>query len=416
MNQTYLQRSIQFAGVALLGLAIANGQTAPQNPGATPNPGTGSRPTTPNNPNNPNNMPGRMPGQMPQQTEMQRPMFFSGKVMLDDGTPPPDSVRIERVCGGRTIPEANTDRKGHFSFQMGQNVNLFADASTSDGAFGRPGSNGGMMGGGSSMGGMRERDLMGCELRASLAGYRSDVVNLSNRKFMDNPDVGTIILHRLGNVEGLTISATSIAAPKEAKKSYEKGHEALGKNKLEDAQKHLEKAVELYPKFAAAWFDLGTVNDRQKNPEGARKAYSQAIAADAKYISPYEGMAQLAARDSNWQEVADITDRMIRLNPVDFPRAYYLNAVAKLNLKKFDDAEKSAKDLIGMDTRRQFVSAEHVLGLILANKQDYPSAATHLRKYIEIAPPGSEVDYAKKQLAELEKTLAAKDQPGQQDK
>lgn len=333
-------------------------------------------------------------------------MFLSGKVLLSDGTPPPDSVKIERVCGGRVIPEAMTDRKGRFSFQLGQNSSMLMDASTSG-----PGRNSpaGMMGPGNA-GGIRERDLFSCELRASLPGFRSDVVNLANRKFMDNPEVGTIILHRLGNVEGLTISATTMAAPKNAKKAYDKGHEALNKNKLEDAQKHLEKAVEEYPKYAIAWYDLGLVHEKQKDTEAARKDFSQALAADPKFISPYEVLAQIAARDSKWQDVADITDKMIRLNPVDFPRAYFLNSVAKLNLNKLDEAEKSAKELLLMDSRHQIPKAEHVMGVILAQKQDFPGAAAHMRKFIELAQPGSDVEVAKKQLADMEKSLAAREQ------
>jgi tetratricopeptide (TPR) repeat protein len=338
--------------------------------------------------------------------ELQRPMFMSGKVMLDDGTPPPDSVRIERICGGRVIPEANTDRKGRFSFQVGQNSAMMADASTSG-----PGMRGGMESSGNNpMGGVREREMFNCELRASLAGYRSDNVNLANRKFMDNPDVGTIILHRLGNVEGLTISATSLNAPKDAKKLFEKGHDALGKNKLDDAQKHFEKAVELYPKYASAWYELGIVNERQKNLEGARKAFAQSLAADSKYMNPYDALAQMEARDQKWQDVADITDRMIRLNPVDFPRAYFYNAVAKLNLKRLDEAEKSAKALVEMDTRHQFPKGEQVLGVILAQRQDYTGAAAHIRKFITFSQPGADVDLAKRQLADLEKSLAAREQ------
>ena len=52
-----------------------------------------------------------------------------------------------------------------------------------------------------------------------------------------------------------------------------------------------------------------------------------------------------------------------------------------------------------------------VLGVILAQKQDYNGAAAHMRKFIEISQPSPEVDLAKKQLADLEKSLAARQQP-----
>ena len=77
--------------------------------------------------------------------------------------------------------------------------------------------------------GVSERDLMGCELRATLAGFRSDIVSLNGRRAMDNPDVGVIILHRMANVEGFTYSGTSAFAPKDAKKAYDKGREAVKK-------------------------------------------------------------------------------------------------------------------------------------------------------------------------------------------
>ena len=61
--------------------------------------------------------------------EMRRPIFLSGKVMLEDGTPPPEPVIVERVCNGTPRPEGYTDRKGRFSFELGRNTHMMADAS-----------------------------------------------------------------------------------------------------------------------------------------------------------------------------------------------------------------------------------------------------------------------------------------------
>ena len=60
-----------------------------------------------------------------------RPVFLSGKVVMEDGTPPPDS-RNNRAGLRRDVrPEAYTDSKGRFSFQLGQNQGMMADASMS---------------------------------------------------------------------------------------------------------------------------------------------------------------------------------------------------------------------------------------------------------------------------------------------
>jgi tetratricopeptide (TPR) repeat protein len=343
---------------------------------------------------------------------MPRPIFLSGKVILSDGTPPPERVMIERVCGTRVIPEGETDSKGRFSFELGRNRSIFMDASTSSDTnpFESRESNDMAMRNPGLGGGVSERSLFGCEIRANLAGFRSDSVSLANRRSMDNPDVGTIILHRLANVEGLTISATSLEAPKDAKKAYEKGRELLKKGKLEDAAKSLDKAVELYPKYAVAWYERGRVYEEQNKVDDAKKAYAEALKADAKLITPYERLAGMAVREQNWPETVDVTERLLRLNPINYPQAYLFNSIANLNLQKLDAAEKSARELIRMDPQNRIPKAQHVMAVILAQKADWEGSATHFRSFLQVAKPGADVDLAKKQLAEVEKMFAAQKQ------
>src|SRR5712671_6481305 len=99
-----------------------------------------------------------------------RPIFVSGKVLLEGGGVLPEPVPIERVCSGTVRREGYADIKGQFVFQMGQNL-TFQDASENDaritpGSQSRSGSNRGQ----------RPLDLTGCELRAVLAGYQSSSV------------------------------------------------------------------------------------------------------------------------------------------------------------------------------------------------------------------------------------------------
>jgi len=328
-------------------------------------------------------------------------------VQMDDGTPPPESVVVERVCQGYVRPEAHTDSKGHFSFQLGANNAMVADASMS--TYDPLNPNGSIPG--NQTRGVDQRALMGCELRASLPGFRSDVVNLMSRRSMDNPDVGVIVLHRMGDVEGLTISVTSSLAPKDAKKAYDKGKEALAKNKPEEAEKQLSKAVELYPKYATAWYELGRAHMALQKNDVARTDFQHALDADSKFVSPYESLAQMAASENKWKDVADITDRILRLNPVDFPQSYYYNAVANLNLRNLDAAEKSANELIKRDLGKVNPKVYHIIGLIQAQKGQWSDAATNLHKYIDEAKAGAGVDLAQKQLAEIEKMAAGPAKP-----
>ena len=154
-------------------------------------------------------------------------------------------------------------------------------------------------GGPGSGGGGSQRDWRDCEMLADLPGFTSQPIDLSSRlTTFETADIGRLVLHRMGQVEGLTISATSAMAPKDAQKAFEKGREKAGKQKLDEASALFGKAVEIYPHYAAAWFDLGRIQLQQNEPHAARHSFEQSVAADPKYVNPYRGLAELDTQNS----------------------------------------------------------------------------------------------------------------------
>lgn len=410
------RRFVTFSAVALFGLAIhpavaqrgSTPATPPSSaPGASPTSGlpTGRTPTS----SIPTTSP--YPGTYSTTPSPElRDYFFSGKVMFDDGTEPNPDIRIERVCGSTPRLEAHTDSKGRFSFQLGHEMSVDTDAADpSAGAY-----SGAYPGNGnfnSQMGGMGNASnpsdpLWNCELRASYPGYRSDVVELSSRRPLDSPDLGTIVLHRLTSVAGTTISLTTALAPKHAQKDYEKGLQLAAKGDFEEAEKHFIKATDAYPKYAIAWFALGDIQQKTGNAEGARKSYAAAIAADSKYVSPYNQLGVLAAQDAKWQDAADYSKQVIQLNPVEFPGAFWLNALANYKLKRLDEAEKSVRELLKADTAHKFPQAEGLLGEIFWERGNYPEAATHLRAYLTLHPDAKDADNIRQALAKIDQASA----------
>jgi tetratricopeptide (TPR) repeat protein len=379
--------------------------TGSTNPGGAAN--TPGRPTT--MPSTPTTNPNQ--NQIGNQNQMQRTIFISGKVMMDDGSPIPSNIVIQRVCNGNPRSVAYTDSKGHFSFQWGQQ-NSFMMSDASEPGFSGRNSGGSGFGNAQSAGGSNPlsgdpfgNQMAGCEIRAQLAGYRSDSVNLINRNSMDNPDIGMIVLHRMGNVEGSSISVTSMLAPKDAKKAYEKGLQSLLKNKPEDASKEFEKAVLAYPKYADAWMNLGKVRLQQKSFEPAREAMLKAIECDPKLVGPYIELGMLAAQQNKWEEAAPYLDRGLKLDPVDFPQAWYVAAATNFNLKKFDAAEKSALEAQKLDPKHVNPRTDYLMALILSEKHDYAAAAEHLRGYLKYAPNAPDFGKVQEQLGQLEKYM-----------
>jgi len=349
----------------------------------------------------------RQPSQFPDTAP--RPIFLSGSVRLADGTPPPDTVLIERVCNGVVRPEAYTDSKGNFSFQVGgQQGMVFADASVgNDPGFGTFGS----ASSGQPRGDVNPRDLTGCEIRGNLGGFQSDSIVLTFRGALDDPEIGTIRLRRLTNVEGFTFSVTSGAAPKNARSAYEKGIENAKKQKWADAEKELLKAVQTYPKYAVAWYELGRVYQQQKKLDDAVRAETEALKIDAKFISPYGQLAMLSAVQQKWDDVVTHTSAWLKLNPNGTSDIYFYSAIAYYNLQQMNLAEDHARKAANLDPQHRIPRIDHLLGVILAQKADYKDAAEHLRTYLKLSPGAPDAAAVNQMLAEIDKAIGQPPKP-----
>jgi tetratricopeptide (TPR) repeat protein len=332
---------------------------------------------------------------------------LSGKVVVDDGSVLTESALILTVCNGQKRTETRSDSHGNFSFQWGSS---FADSESDDFAA-DPVSR--TTPGGPAV----HRDPRTCELQASLPGFVSNSIQLAGRfSGLDSVDVGRLVLHRRGNVEGYTISATTAQAPAPARKAFEKGQQQQRNGKWDEAQTSFEKAVSLYPKFAAAWFELGRVQLQKNDPSGARHSFRQGIDADSKYLEPYLALTQLAQREGNYKELLEVTDQLLALNPVSFPHVWLSNGLANYFLQSYGTAEKSARRGLQIDPEHRIPGLEYLLGMVLLKKPNYEEAAEHLRAFLKLATTPAETVEAQKQLDEVARLSAAANLPAREDK
>ena len=409
-------RAIAFFPAALLLLPSVFGQqrgTFPQPAAPITQPGAGT--TSPPPAATPTNVPttvapvwtpppsSQPPPGLPQ--EHPEPIFVSGRVMSDDGQPFTDPVVLESVCDGTSHAEGFADRNGNFGFRLGdRNSGIIQDASvgSSDDYFSSPNVLEQSTNSTPSYITPKHLVLANCEIRAKLPGYRSDSISVGNRRALDNPNVGTIMLHRVGPVEGKVISATSLAAPKDSRTAFEKGQEALKKNKLDDARKDFEKAAQIYPGYAAAWYQLGKLATDRGQFDDALGSFQTAIRADPKFVDPYLSVSAIQAIEKLWPQLAETTGALLRLDPYDYPQAYYMNALANYNLRNIDAAEKSAREAERLDTQGRFPRSWQLLGVILANRRAFPEAADQMRGYLKFAPQAPDAGAVRAQLSQLE--------------
>jgi len=370
---------------------------------ALPSSGQKSSPSQPSMPTAPTASPSAPSiSTSPASREMVGPLYVNGRVLMEGGQPVPEPVSVRLGCGMRTVQVVYTDAKGYFQFTLGAGPQSNVDLSASDDTS--------LTGGFPGISGSFGSELMGCELRVDVSGYEPLTKTITAPPDMEGIDAGTMLLRRRAGVEGSSISVTSLQVPEKARKEFEQGQKDERSNHLASAEQHMEKAVALFDKYAAAWNELGKIQAGNHNLDKARESFNKAVTADPHYIPPYLSLAALDLQTEQYDDAADTAAKVLDLDPtIGF--ASFVQAAADLRLNKLDDAEKAAKDAEN-GPHQAYPQVHILLAQLFLEKEDYSNAATQLRAYLKESPKGAFAADAKKNLDEIERQASAGTTPG----
>ncbi len=361
--------------------------------------------------------PGNLPTAMGTSQSGMVVWFLRGKIRAGDGTALPNDTAVQRVCNNRVREQVYADSRGDFTLRPSPVNETVADASTDLSGYNRAAAK-------ESVNGIPQTELAKCELRITASGFRPNTTLLAGLTPSSGTlDVGGVTLDRIVKVDGGPINAAEYKAPNEARAAYQKGMEAERKEKLEDAEKYLEKAVKIYPRYTMAWFQLGTVQLKNKETDEAREAFTRATLLDEKFLPPYLSLAKLAFAEKEWPQVlkltghileedpmnrAGFTEMIVDSDPLNCSAAYYYNAVANYELGKFPEAEKSAaKAERRAEVRAKYPDVHLLLAELYTKRKNYAGAIAEMRTYLEVLPQAKDANEVRAQVAKLEKMSGA---------
>ena len=280
---------------------------------------------------------------------------LAGRVLLDDGLPPASPIAVELICEGLTKVRTETDQAGRFGLEFDSP------------AAAHP----------------------GCSLRASLAGYRSASIPVA--EMAAAPNQVTIALYRTGKYQGEAISVTWLGTPESAKSAFHSGIRQLRRGSEADfteAVRLFEAAVTEYPRYAAAWFELGRVRLASGDASGAREAFQGAVSADPWFVSPYEPLLLMELGRQNWRAVRRLSKQMLAMNPY-LSEARYHRGIASVSLGELEAARQAATAIERGPEAETFALKHHLRGSIHESEGNFQAAAAEYRTYLSAEPEGS---------------------------
>lgn len=304
-----------------------------------------------------------------------------------DDTPLPADLRIVADCHhGDFFAGGGTSLSGHFRFTMTPDPLAIASSSI-------------------------------CAVEAKAFGYESTVARFAVRSSSGVVDIGVLTIQRNASGDaqdrnkersGQTVSATSLKAPPDAVKLFDRGSRSLQQGKFASAAKDFESATKIYPEYAEAWLNLGRARESLDSLGPARDAFLRAAGLDPQMAGPPAELGLLAARQNDLASAVRYLDESLRLDPAGSYQACYWDAIVNLMLKRYDVAERSARAALRFGDSGPQVRVNYVLGMALLARGNNPEAKQRLSRYLELAPKAPERDQVQKELSRLERVDAGK--------
>jgi Flp pilus assembly protein TadD len=293
-------------------------------------------------------------------------VILRGSVVMKDGSPPPRSVGIQRVCSDTygDVPGPITDKKtGKFTWQMDFD-NLLPRV---------------------------------CHLIATMPGYVSNSIDISDLNgFLDTAKVLPPLVLSLGGAEPRTIIEKDDDVPGPAKPAWKGLVKFLRMNDLDGVIAQAKLVTAAAPKWARGWHSLGIALGVQGNFAAAKEAYTQAVELDPKMVISWVTLSQIDVLTKDWQGALTAVENAKRLDAKKVYTEVDLHqAVAQYGLGQLDAAEASVRQLLKESPNEDKSRGEFVLGVILAAKHDDAGAKEHIAKYLTLDPKPRDLDQIK---------------------
>jgi len=304
-------------------------------------------------------------------------IVLKGKVVTEDGSPPPVEVAILRQCsdiqGSAPGPLANK-KTGEYIWRMDIDYSACRE----------------------------------CYIYAEHKGWTSTRIEVQsldiNKPVQELPN----LVIRESVVDPYQLVLPEGSTPGKAKSEWNAAMKALDAHNYDETARRLQNAVAAVPKFAAGWHALGVLAERSNKQAEAKDDYEKAIAADPKLLAPYVTLTRLQLKMKDWDGASKAADSLIKADSKHlFPEAYVHLAVARYHLKDLAGAEMAVREEMRLDPKGTKVRrAEYVLGRILEAKGDSAGAAEHMAKYLQLDPNAPDIVQVKAHADNLGKPTA----------
>lgn len=180
------------------------------------------------------------------------------------------------------------------------------------------------------------------------------------------------------------VSLRELSIPQSARDEYAKAARQLETRDVDAAIKHLNRAVEIAPQFAAAWNHLGTIAYQTRRYEDAEKFFRRSLEADAEAYEPLVNLGGVLATLGRYDEAWNYNLHAVLRRPND-ALAQSQMGMTYFGLNRLDLAEKYLLEAVRLDPGH-FSLPQLLLAEIYLHRGQKAKAANVLEDFLRRHP------------------------------
>jgi len=205
-----------------------------------------------------------------------------------------------------------------------------------------------------------------------------------------------------GRATAATVSAVALSIPDRATEEYGESQKCLARGDTSGtncAITHLQRSVEIAPRFADAWNQMGTIAYREGKYSDAETDFRKSIEAEPGAFAPLVNLGGVLLNLGRPREALGYNQRAVARRPND------ALANSQLGLSYFmlndpDRAERYLTEAVKLDPAH-FSHPQLTLARIYVGRGDRPAAVAELRDFLTRHPDSPEAAGVRQEIGEL---------------
>ncbi|HXM24062.1 MAG TPA: tetratricopeptide repeat protein [Terriglobales bacterium] len=197
-----------------------------------------------------------------------------------------------------------------------------------------------------------------------------------------------------------TVSAGDLNIPEGARKEFDKASDLMAKENWKKAMERLDKALALYPKYAAAYNNLGVIYGKLGDRAREREALQKAVSLNDHFAPAYANLAKMAIVDRNFPEAESLLNKATAANPEDSQTLVLLANVELLD-QHYDEAIANCRKVHSMVHDSQAL-VHYIAARALEHENRPVDAVAEFQTFLKEEPSGPRAEAVRKEMAGLQ--------------